>query len=91
MHLFNPRPCIDIHTTCGNKKKAPSFHQKNKRKSTISFLRNYKAFIVMESTILLKKKYLFKIVELENLFKQKLITDLVILNKCGSFSGIVDK
>ena len=54
-------------------------------------MRNYKAFIVMESTILLKKKYLFKIVELENLFKQKLITDLVILNKCGSFSEIVDK
>ena len=35
----------------------------------------------MESTILLKKIYLFKIVELKNLFKQKLIIDLVILNK----------
>ena len=35
----------------------------------------------MESTILLKKIYLFKIVELKNLFKHKLIIDLVILNK----------
>ena len=45
----------------------------------------------MESTILLKKIYLFKIVELKNLFKQKLIIDLVILNKWDFFSGIIDK
>ena len=33
------------------------------------------------STILLKDSHLFKIAELEKFFKQKLITDLVILNK----------
>ena len=41
--------------------------------------------------ILLKNFHQFKIVELENFFKQKLITDSVILNKWKSFSGIVNK
>ena len=43
------------------------------------------------STIPLKDSYLFKIAELEFFFKQKLITDLAILNKWESFSGMVDK
>ena len=34
---------------------------------------------------------MFKIAELENFFKQKLITDSAILNKWFSFSGTVDK
>ena len=34
---------------------------------------------------------MFKIAKLEKIFKQKLITDSVILNKWFSFSGIVDK
>jgi len=43
------------------------------------------------STILLKDFHLFKIAELEFFLKQKLITDLVILNKWEFFSGMVDK
>ena len=45
----------------------------------------------MWSTISLKDSHLFKIVELEIFFKQKLITDSTILNKHKPFSGIVDK
>ena len=43
------------------------------------------------SIILLKNSYLFKIVELEIFFIQKLIIDSAILNKLEFFSGIVDK
>jgi len=43
------------------------------------------------SIIPLKDSHLFKIVELENSFKLKLITDSVILNKWKYFSRIVDK
>ena len=43
------------------------------------------------SIIPLKDSHLFKTAELEKNFKQKLITNSVILNKWESFSGIVDK
>ena len=42
------------------------------------------------STITLKNSHLFKIVEFKKK-KQKLITDLAILNKWEFFSGMVDK
>ena len=42
------------------------------------------------STITLKNSHLFKIVEFKKR-KQKLITDLAILNKWEFFSGMVDK
>ena len=43
------------------------------------------------STITLKNSHLFKIVEFKKKKKQKLITDLAILNKWEVFSGMVDK
>ena len=39
----------------------------------------------------LKDSHLFKIIELENFFKQKLITDLIILNKWEFFNGMMNK
>ena len=43
------------------------------------------------STIPPKNSHLFKIAELNFFLKQKVITDLAILNKWESFSGMVDK
>ena len=43
------------------------------------------------STIPLKDSHLFKIAELKKNFKQKLITDSIILNKWESFSRMMDK
>ena len=43
------------------------------------------------STILLKKSYSFKIVELKKILSKKLITDSAILNKWELFSEMVDK
>ena len=40
---------------------------------------------------LFKDFYLFKIVEVKNFFKQKLIIDLIILNKWESFSRNINK
>ena len=45
----------------------------------------------MWSTIPLKDSHLFKIAEIKYFFKQKLITNSVILNKWESFSKTVDK
>ena len=45
----------------------------------------------MWSTISLKDFHLFKIVSYKKIFKQKLITDLAILNKWKFFNGMVDK
>ena len=41
-------------------------------------------------TIPLKDYHLFKIAELEFVFKHKLVTDSAILNRWESFSGMVD-
>ena len=43
------------------------------------------------SIILLENSYLFKIIELEKKIKQKITTDLEILNKWEFFSGMIDK
>ena len=45
----------------------------------------------MWSIISLKDSHLFKIAELENFLKQKLITDSAILNKWESFNGMMNK
>ena len=45
----------------------------------------------MWSIISLKDSHLFKIAELENFLKQKLITDSAILNKWESFNGMINK
>ena len=43
------------------------------------------------SIILIKDSHLFKLVELEFFFKQKLIIASAILNKWESFSGMMNK
>ena len=45
----------------------------------------------MWSTFPLKDSHFFKIVELENFLKQKLITNSAILNKWEFFNGMIDK
>ena len=43
------------------------------------------------SIILLENFYLFKIIELEKKIKQKITTDLAVLNKLEFFSRMIDK
>ena len=54
------------------------------------YWRNYN-IVCHLSIISLKYSYLFKIVELEDIFKHKLIINLAILNSLKSFNEMVDK